>query len=373
MGSLGLENVRSNLPNGKKIRWDDSPKSVYDCYVNLFWEKSQMKALFCGCLKNRLSQSWCGVAILLCLLPAIAEGAVIIAANPLEGIVYTDLTPTEKGGFDKGDRIVFFVMPGRSKFFGKVTQVIQQRRLVIEVEGGVFALRLGSTIDIKRKQGLKRLTNNTAVVDRRDDTYAERRNLSVLGGGGMANSKIGLSDAVILFGGGMGISLPWDLELEGHFWMGSLAGEKYTVDFRYFGGEAKKFLSNAFYAFAGGGMRSVTITGKGLVAQAKNSETDPEAGALLIQVAGTDSTDPQDPALPNEHFSDDVVAGVGAGFRVQIPTVLVGRSMIFGVDAGFWSLVSVLEATQGLNPALDAQFGLPGMTFFSRIYTGFGF
>jgi hypothetical protein len=296
-----------------------------------------------------------------------AFAAVIVAVNATEGVIYADLQPSERTEYTKGDSVSFVLMPERgTRYSGKITDVIQGRRLVIDVEGGAYYMRLGAPIELRRKQSVKKFGRKNSIINRGDDLYQSRRNISAFGGALSANSKVSFSESLLLYGGGLGVSLPWDTEAEGHFWMsGEVKELKYTVSMRVMGADVKKFFSNAFYGFGGLGYRSTTVS---LNAKKKaDSETAP-----ADETATTTGDEPEIVTV-TEHYSDDIVLEFGLGARIQLPTLIIGKSMIFGVDTGFWYLASILDSTPELNLELDYAYTLPTTTFFARAYAGFGF
>jgi hypothetical protein len=164
----------------------------------------------------------------------------------------------------------------------------------------------------------------------------------------------------------LGVSLPWDTELEGHYWLGSAEDDKFTADMSVMAVHVKKFFSNAFFGFGGIGKRSVTahLVKKKNQAVVPADETTPTETSPVDESASTG---------PQSHFSDDLVVEFGVGTRVQIPTYIIGKSMIFGADLGAWYLASILDSSPELNLELDYAFPLPTTTFFGRIYGGFSF
>ena len=186
----------------------------------------------------------------------------------------------------------------------------------------------------------------------------------------MANSTLSLPSGLLLFGGGVGVSMPWDTELEGHFWTSTPFDQPtFVANMSVFAVHVKKFISNAFFGFAGAGYRATKVDLK-----AKKATGDAAAG--LQADAGTADPGAADGAVstgPQSHFSNDIVVELGVGARVQIPTLMIGKTMIVGADLGSWYLASVLDSSPELNLELDHAFPLPITTFFGRVYAGFSF
>ncbi len=324
------------------------------------------------CSKNKLTMILAGLlfASLVALLTSPAMGAVIVSVNPYDGIIYVDLQANERASYAKGDPIVFYQMPERAKYPGKIIDIVQSRRLVIEVEGGAYYMRLGAVIQLVKKQSYKKVGRKLSILNRSDELYQKRRNPSICGGVAVAGDKVGLTNSFLLYGGSFGLSMPWDTEVEGHFWMGSTTEVKIDAEMTLITGQVKKFIGDTGYVFVGMGQRSVTIS---LKAKKKTEEKDAAAG-LVQNLQGTETGEEEAPvsSASSQNYSDDLVSEVGAGLRAQVPTFVVGKSMILGADVGAWYLLKILDTTQE-NLELDLLMPLPYMTLFARAYAGFSF
>ncbi|MEZ4742038.1 MAG: hypothetical protein R3B45_06285 [Bdellovibrionota bacterium] len=304
------------------------------------------------------------IAILVALSSAIISkstyAAIVSYSDVTQSITYIDLHPTDRQTYKKGQKIIIESKNPPSKFYGKILER-NGNRITVSILQGIYYLRPGMMVGLSYRKFRKKIGNKAVQIVRTSPLYKNRRNLSLMG-----DLAIVTDIQLLLFGGSLGISLPYNLEIEAHGLFGTTEKDNTTATASYYTAHMKAFLNNIVFAYAGFGYRSYTVEKKKNTSTNPNTEQqDPPNEDLPTETTPT--------AIPSRNFSDDIIGEVGLGARWQFRTLTLGNSFILSLDVGYWPLLQVSNSEEVLNPDLDKAIPLPDGQVFFRANIGLSF